>query len=332
MKTMHCVNCRTVVTSRASTGDRGADIAWMVHCAACADLVEDQMELVEARPGGAPIDIYRCRSCGTPRSCRPGWKTRCMVCLDDRTHFPADLVESAARTAGHLTRTDSVVGWSGEEHALWRRCALDVIGDRLASLGRRGWTLLATDIQGLPWDAVILVNQPISGRSHGSWARHDACGAVQKITAARPECRHCPPEEGSRTHRAKSDQPHHLYLVHYRKFWKFGHGDANRVRAHLVAGAEPVCVLTAPFKKVVDAELAIKRAYGAHIIGSGRGGLPKSFGAGTEVLADRVDLDIRAYLSGPDVRDVTYRFPRVARRTTPKRRWWDPLRRPPVHP
>jgi hypothetical protein len=76
--------------------------------------------------------------------------------------------------------------------------------------------------------------------------------------------------EGFRTHRAKAGQPQYLYLVRYRNFWKFGHGDANRVRAHLRCGAEPICVLTAPFQEVVAAELAIKRLYAKRVIGTSR--------------------------------------------------------------
>jgi hypothetical protein len=63
-----CVNCRTAMPSRARTGDRSQDVAWMVHCKACAALVEDQMALVASRPTEAKIEVYECRTCGTPLS------------------------------------------------------------------------------------------------------------------------------------------------------------------------------------------------------------------------------------------------------------------------
>lgn len=44
------------------------------------------MELALDRPGGAPVQVYRCRQCGDLRSCRPGWHTRCHICLDERSN------------------------------------------------------------------------------------------------------------------------------------------------------------------------------------------------------------------------------------------------------
>lgn len=80
-----CMNCGTPMPNRAKSGERGPDIAWMVHCRDCAALALDSMRIVAQRPSGAAIDIWRCRRCGTTRSCRPGWLTRCMICLDERT-------------------------------------------------------------------------------------------------------------------------------------------------------------------------------------------------------------------------------------------------------
>jgi len=40
---------------------------------------------------------------------------------------------------------------------------------------------LASDIAGMPWAVPGLTT------SHGTWATHDACGTVQKISLARPE-------------------------------------------------------------------------------------------------------------------------------------------------
>lgn len=159
----------------------------------------------------------------------------------------------------------------------------------------------------LPWEAAALLHTPARPESHGTWARHDACGNVQKITQARPECRRCPPEADSRTYRAKTDRPHHLYLVRYRRVCKFGHGTTARVREHIRAGADPICVLRAPHQQVIAAETAIKRAYAQSILRTRRR-QPHSFGAGTEVLPATTDLDIRTYLDGTHVEDVTHRF------------------------
>lgn len=56
---------------------RAADvaIAWYWHCRACCELVAGQLDLVVDQPGGAFIQIYRCKTCGTYRSCRPRWRT-----------------------------------------------------------------------------------------------------------------------------------------------------------------------------------------------------------------------------------------------------------------
>ncbi|GAB2865692.1 hypothetical protein GCM10027176_79280 [Actinoallomurus bryophytorum] len=264
MESKRCVNCHASVSGRADTGVRGPDIAWMVHCTACAVLVEGQMEPIVARPSGAFIDIFRCRSCGTPRACRPGWRTRCMICLDDRTRLPTDAGDLATKvlnTLPHRTDISTILGQghSGDPRDVWRYCARHIVEDRTASLARPGWTVLATDIWGLPWEI-----ETREAESHGTWARHEICGTVQKVTRARPECKNCPPEENSRTHRAKAAQPQHLYLVCYGKLCKFGHGDANRVNLHLRAGANPIRVLKAPFEQVVAAESAIRRVPRPH--------------------------------------------------------------------
>jgi hypothetical protein len=287
------------------------------------------MEPVAARPSGAFIDLYRCRSCGTPRACRPGWHTRCMICLDDRTRLPdnaGDVATEVLKALQHRTDIGTVLGQAhnGDPRGMWQYCAHRIVEDRTASLSRDGWTVLATDIWGLPWE--IGTCEPTS---HGTWARHEVCGTVQKVTQARPECKSCPPEEDSRTHRAKAAQPHHLYLVRYGRLWKFGHGDANRVNAHLRAGADPVRVLRAPFEQVVVAELAIKRAYESHIrmAGAVHRRMPGSFGAGTEVLPVTIDLDIRTYLTGVQVEDVTHRFKPALTHTSQRRPWSNPFRR-----
>jgi len=115
-----------------------------------------------------------------------------------------------------------------EYHAASR--LLEVIDAR----ARNRWTVLTTDVWGLPWV------EEARSISHGRWAAHDECGTVQKLKAGRVECRICPPEPDSRSNRARRDDPHLLYLVRYRGLKKFGHGDERRVRAHLRATSAEV--------------------------------------------------------------------------------------------
>lgn len=49
-----------------------------------------------------------------------------------------------------------------------------------------------------------------------------------------------------------------MYLVLYRDLLKLGHGDGNRLRAHLAAGCEELQVLRAPREQIV-AERHMKR-------------------------------------------------------------------------
>jgi hypothetical protein len=253
-----------------------------------------------------------------------------MVCLDERTRFPANAAELMMQALDVLARqqtTDKVLRWTQalDPHDLWQQCALVVIADKLTSVSWPGWTVLATDIGGLPWEAPVLLHTPARQQSHGTWAQHDACGNVQTIAQARPECRRCPPEADSRSYRAKTDQPHHLYLVRYRRVCKFGHGTTARVREHLRAGANPICVLRAPHQHVIAAETAIKHAYAQSILRTRRR-QPHSFGAGTEALPATTDLDIHTYLNGAHVEDVTHRFSPTRTPTPPARRW-HPFRR-----
>ena len=99
---------------------------------------------------------------------------------------------------------------------------------------------------------VALVGRAGTERSHGTWARHEICGKVQKLTPGRGrnECRNCPPDPSSRTHRARAGDRHLLYLVRLGRMQKFGHGDEARVRAHLRAGAEVVQVIEATHAEV----------------------------------------------------------------------------------
>jgi hypothetical protein len=79
-----CVNCGSSL-SGPDTVAAAAAVAWYWHCRACAGLAAGQMDLAADRPEGLFIQIYRCRRCGSSRSCRPGWQTRCHVCLDERS-------------------------------------------------------------------------------------------------------------------------------------------------------------------------------------------------------------------------------------------------------
>jgi hypothetical protein len=188
------------------------------------------------------------------------------------------------------------------EHLLMAN-SMFYLSDHEEALARPGWTILASDFSGMPW-------LPDPRSSHGTWAAHDVCGTVQKLTAARAECRVCPPEPDSRTHRAKRDQPQLLYLVRYHNLLKFGHGDTNRVRAHLRAGCKAIQVLRAPHEQVVAAELQIRRRFRARIVDPHRWPMPTSFGVGSEVVDHRTAINLSDFLAGPDVADVTGRWTR----------------------
>ena len=209
-----CANCQIPLPARANTDSRGPDIAWMCHCRDCARLVEDSIVIVEARPGGAPIVIWECRSCRSTRACRPGWRTRCPICLDSRTSLATAVVQNLedhaeAEPAFRALTAETFEIPAGDVTAEQLLMAHSVLwlAQREDELTRPGWTVLASDYAGMPWES------PDPSRSHGTWATHEACGTVQKIGMARPECRTCPPTADSRTHRAKKDQPQLLYLV-----------------------------------------------------------------------------------------------------------------------
>jgi hypothetical protein len=154
---------------------------------------------------------------------------------------------------------------------------------KLGLYARAGWTILAGDLKGLPWSRY-------GSESHGIWSRHDPCGTVQNVRRL-AECANCPPEPGSRSHRARSDHPHLLYLVRFHHprrgpLLKFGHGDRARVMAHLAGGGELVRVLRATHAQTVAAETALRVQYRRRITGPITG-LPPSFGRGREVIAGK---------------------------------------------
>lgn len=63
-------------------------MAWYNQCQACHELAQSRLELLEDQPAGALIQVYRCLDCDGRRACRVGWRTRCHVCLDDRSYAP----------------------------------------------------------------------------------------------------------------------------------------------------------------------------------------------------------------------------------------------------
>lgn len=302
-----CANCSTPLPGRANTGQRGPDIAWKCHCRACANLAGESIKILADKPGGAFITIWVCASCGTTRSCRPGWRTRCPICLDGRTSLNPCIVAALEEYLGEFPALGQLAAEAFEVPVkdttvtqILQMNSLLTLAEHERTISRPGWTVLASDMAGMPWGA------PDASRSHGTWATHDACGTVQKMTLARPECRTCPTEPGSRTHRAKSAQPQLLYLVRYLDLIKFGHGDGNRVKAHQRSGCQVIQVLRAPHEQVVAAELRIRRRYKAKAIDPSEWDLPASFGVGSEVIEDTTAIDLHDFLAGPDVLDVTH--------------------------
>ncbi|WHT18494.1 hypothetical protein N8J89_36180 [Crossiella sp. CA-258035] len=274
----NCANCGVPMPGRANTGDRGPDIAYFVHCRPCAALVAGQMDLLEAEPNGAKIRIYGCRRCGTTRAFRATWKPRCPVCLDERTRGLGIRLLAERRARGIVLARSAEYEWPG-------------------------WTLLAGDYWGLPWNHPREAGKRVS--SHGFWGRHQACGMVALLKKVRVECRFCPAEPGSRTHHARRHDPHLLYLVEFQGLLKFGHGNAQRIRTHQLEGAEVRLVLQATHAEVVAAERVLKKRHRELLVPRGTL-LPHSFGRGTEVVAAGVPVDLAEVLLR--ARDVTDRF------------------------
>jgi hypothetical protein len=308
---LYCVNCADPVHGRAGGAGRGPDIAWFIHCWPCAELVQNQMEPVEELSAAGNIVIYRCRTCGFERTCRPGWRTRCHVCLDERAaDVPAfdlgqdmlkylrddeDALREIRQFLGMRRRAPIPVRGAGEF-----RSAISLDGE-LDRFRRSGWTVLAGDVHGLPW-----YGQRYGPPSHGTWGYHDECGTLQKMAQGALDCVTCGPQPGSRTHLARQDDPYLLYLVRFGRVQKFGVGDYRRVREHQRFGAEVVQVLTSRHADVVKAELALKRQHRDRAILRGRQRMPISFGTGTEVIPRRIPVDLSQVLPHGD--DVTHRF------------------------
>lgn len=299
-----CANCGRAVTGPGAV-PRGRDTAWHLHCGACHELSQLQLELEADRPGGAEIWLYRCRLCGDVRSCRPGWHTRCHACLDDRTdqEWLQDQVVHCISmfAAGHvpslLAGPDQVAcGQPVTARMIVQAASCLTVAERLARFERRGWTIVATDVWGLPWLGVR--TRPVS---HGTWGRHDACGTFSRMRAGSVDCPVRGPQPGSRTHRARKDDPYLLYVVSYRRLVKFGVGTENRVREHQRANATVIQVLRASFADVVLAERALKTTHAASILNRRTRRMPLSFGHGTEVLRSTTISLTSALPNGDDV-------------------------------
>ncbi|WP_132431852.1 hypothetical protein [Pseudonocardia endophytica] len=194
--------------------------------------------------------------------------------------------------------------WVDDVEAFQLFSALDV-EDELGFYDRAGWTLVAGNLKGLPWG---WTDDP---HSHGVWGRHDACGTLQNVRRL-AECAVCEPEPGSRTHRARADRQQLLYVVGFDHpelgpLLKYGHGDRERLKAHIAGGAEPVWVLQAPHHQVVAAERELRREHRSIAIGPTTG-LPSSFGRGREVVPASVDVALYAGLRDAGAQLVTSQF------------------------
>jgi hypothetical protein len=274
-------------------------------------LVADQLELIADHPGEAAIRIYQCRQCGAARACRPSWTTRCHVCLDERS--TGEIVAMAAQqflsrleNDPVLTRQTRQLLQLGPTAAVSPRQAVEAsalisLTEQLHRFDRPGWSVLATDVHGLPWFGVRRQHH-----SHGTWARHENCGTVAKLHSGTVDCPTCGPEPGSRTHEGRKNDPYLLYLVRTRRWQKFGVGDQRRVKQHLRGGAQVVQVLQAPFAQVVLAEELLKQQNRDAIIRRAKRGMISSFGQGTEVMRTRTTISLSRVL--PDGEDVTHWF------------------------
>jgi hypothetical protein len=274
------------------------------------------MELIDL-PGDtdAAIEIYRCRRCGRVRACARGWTTRCHLCLDERSS-PDFLRRGGSPLAAR--RPTEANRRSIAEFRAGLRWTADLEIDTVAFLNdqaltkesqlfeRQGWTVQALDVYGMPWTAGRR-----RSRSHGTWGVHDGCGTLQSLKPRERvlECATCPPPLGSRSARARRDDPYLLYLVRHHRLLKFGVGDDRRVRAHVIRGAAVVQVLRARFFDVRKAEVDLKRYHrdAGHLVVPSTGA-PVTFGTGTEVVPDTVTVDLEHAMEGRQNEDVTERF------------------------
>lgn len=304
-----CANCEAPLSGPAAVV-RGKPTAWHNQCAECFELCQADMELADDCTAGGMIQVYRCRKCGDLRSCRPGWRTRCHVCLDARSSesllaaHSKDCLAFFTRDPVFALRAGRSLPAGGGEpltpRAIVAAAACLTVATALSRYDRPGWTIVATDVWGLPWRGVR--TRP---DSHGTWARHGPCGSVVKMKAGPVDCPACGPQPGSRTHLARQDDPYLLYLVDASELTKFGIGTEDRVREHQRGGASVTRVLRATFAEVVQAERELKTRHAGQVIGHRTRKMPASFGQGTEVVKG-IAIDLPAVL--PGALDVTSRF------------------------
>ncbi|HEX7304857.1 hypothetical protein [Lentzea sp.] len=221
-----CINCMTRLPRKEVT-----EVAWCGLCEPCLRVVAGQMKVLHDRPGGAPVQILQCGWCGVARSCGVGWRTRCLVCLDDRS-----VPDPAVQRIAHRLELDGT--WRESSELI----AATTVKVRLAKYSQPGWTVLATDVHGLPWTGFRWLT-----KSHGTWGLNEETGEVQRLKRSR----------GEETL---------LYLVRYGKVLKFGRGSADRVGGHVAQGAVPVLVLSAPSQQVVVARDRLKRLHRTEMV------------------------------------------------------------------
>ncbi|MDX3660596.1 hypothetical protein PV646_25105 [Streptomyces sp. ID05-26A] len=218
-----CINCMTRLPRKDVT-----EVAWCALCAPCLQVVSDQMKLLH---DGGSVRILQCGWCGVARSCGAGARTRCLVCLDDRS-VPDPAVQGIAH------RLELGGTWRENSEFL----AATTVKVRLAKYFRPGWTVLATDVHGLPWTGYRWLT-----RSHGTWGRDDETGEVRQLKRVRGETTL-------------------LYLVRYGQVLRFGRGGDDRVGGHVAQGAVPILVLRAPGEQVVVARDKLKRAHRGEMV------------------------------------------------------------------
>ncbi|WP_189152777.1 hypothetical protein [Lentzea pudingi] len=218
-----CINCMTRLPRKDVT-----EVAWCALCEPCLQVVADQMKLVH---DGGSVQIQQCGWCGLARSCGAGARTRCLVCLDDRS-----VPDPAVQGIAHRLELDGT--WRENSEFL----AATTVKVRLAKYFRPGWTVLATDVHGLPWTGYRWLT-----RSHGTWGRDDETGEVRQLKRVRGETTL-------------------LYLVRYGQVLQFGRGGEDRVGAHVAQGAVPILVLSAPGERVVVARDKLKRAHRSEMV------------------------------------------------------------------
>jgi hypothetical protein len=182
-----CANCAEPLNGPDAT-PRGPDTAWFIQCLACHKLAQERLELVEDQPGGARIQVYQCLVCSDQRSCRPGWTTRCHVCLDERSD--AAWIEAASKECLSEFAKDPTQGLRVGRNldlqpdepitarAIVQAMSTLTIATALARFERPGWAIIASDVCGLPWRGLRS-----RSLSHGTWGRHETCGAIALMRA-----------------------------------------------------------------------------------------------------------------------------------------------------